>query len=321
VWISRLLMLAVVALALVVPASSGASGFQTSSCFGAGVFGQHCAGSKTAANLSLRVFPSIDSARHTKWRYGSQRNDKFCNGGLRWRDTLLTCSLGVTTARADKTVALIGDSHSAAWRPAIDAAANARHWNVISLVQGSCDYNIVTQDRGGYVDAVECRRWRLRIPSFLAARPSIHTVIFAEYSYEGRGQSPAHEIAAYHQAWKLLPASIRQLVVIRDNPHGGVEYYKCIEAAQSRHAALGAACASPRTQVLEPDYAAAAAKSELGRKARVVDLSDTYCNRKVCFPVIGGALVYGENNHVTPTFNRTLAPTFLAALDKGDPID
>jgi len=314
-------MLAVVALALVVPATSGASGFQTSSCFGAGVFGQRCAGSKTAANLSLRVFPSIDSARRTKWRYGSQRNDKFCNGGLRWRDTLLACSLGVTPARASKMVALIGDSHSASWRPAIDAAANRRRWNVTSLVQGSCDYNIETQDRGGYVDAAECRRWRLKIPSFLESRPSIHTVIFASYSYERYGRSAAHEVDAYHKAWKLLPASVKQIVVIRDNPRGGVEYYKCIENAQSRHVPLGPACASPREEVLPSDYAARAASTEVGRKARVVDLSSTYCRGKICFPVIGGALVYGENSHLTPTFNRTLMPAFLAELDKGGPIE
>ena len=314
-------MLASISLALLLPATASASAFQTSSCFGAGVFALRCAGSKTAANLSLRVFPSIDAARRTKWRYGSERNDRFCHGGLKWRGTLLTCSLGVEAARASKTVALIGDSHSASWRPAIDAAAKARHWNVVSLVQGSCDYNIVTQDRGGYVDRDECRRWRLRIPGFLAARKSIHTVISASYSYERYGRSAAHEVDAYHKAWKLLPASVKQIVVIRDNPHGGVEYYRCIENAQSRHVPLGPACASPRKEVLPADYAARAASSEVGRKARVVDLSSTYCSRKLCFPVIGGALVYGENSHLTPTFNRTLMPAFLAALDKGGPIE
>ena len=319
--ITRSLMLASVALALAVPASASASSLRNSSCFGAGVFAQRCAGSKTATSLALRVFPSIKAARQTKWRYGPYRNDELCDGGLRLRDKLLACSLGVEPSRAVKTVALIGDSHSAHWRPAIDAAANSRRWNVFSLVQGACDFNLVTQNRGGFVNEADCRSWRLRVPIFLAARPSIHTVIFAQFSYQGLGKSPAHEIDAYHKAWKLLPASVKEIVVIRDNPRGGVEHYRCIESAQARRVSLGPACASPRREVLTADYAARAASTEVVRKARVVDLSDRYCNSKVCFPVIGGALVFGANDHLTATFNRTLAPAFLAALDKGGPIE
>jgi hypothetical protein len=43
---------------------------------------------------------------------------------------------------------------------------------------------------------------------------------------------------------------------------------------------------------------------------RIVDFTDELCSGSVCPPVIGGQVVYRDNNHLTASFARTLAPAF-----------
>jgi hypothetical protein len=45
-----------------------------------------------------------------------------------------------------------------------------------------------------------------------------------------------------------------------------------------------------------------------------IDLSDYFCDRTTCPPVIGNVLVYRHMNHVTATYVRTLAPMLQNAL-------
>ena len=52
-----------------------------------------------------------------------------------------------------------------------------------------------------------------------------------------------------------------------------------------------------------------------------IDFTDVFCNTEVCFPVISGANVYRDENHLTVTFANTtifrLRPAIVAALELG----
>ncbi len=76
-------------------------------------------------------------------------------------------------------------------------------------------------------------------------------------------------------------------------------------------------CASPRDKVLAggggPAHEAAARSND---KVHLVDLNSAICPRERCSPVIGGVLVYRDNNHITATYAATLAPRLGAALDR-----
>jgi hypothetical protein len=52
------------------------------------------------------------------------------------------------------------------------------------------------------------------------------------------------------------------------------------------------------------------------RKATAIDLSKYLCSAKLCYPVIGGSLVYAQGAHQALGFNRTLAPYLLREIDK-----
>ena len=110
---------------------------------------------------------------------------------------------------------------------------------------------------------------------------------------------------------------MRNVVVIRDNPHaGGPAVLRCITAAQARGERPGPACSSPRRRTLGSDAAfqAARARPGDGRSYFAIDLSDRFCDSARCYPVLGGLLVYGWLQHQAPAFNRSLAPYLDARL-------
>jgi hypothetical protein len=49
-------------------------------------------------------------------------------------------------------------------------------------------------------------------------------------------------------------------------------------------------------------------------RAHVVDLTRFFCDERSCPPVIGGALVYKDTNHLTSVYAATLAPYLGRAL-------
>ena len=77
-------------------------------------------------------------------------------------------------------------------------------------------------------------------------------------------------------------------------------------AADRRTVRLGVVGAS------DPDPAQAAARA--GGRVRLIDLSRRFCDAGRCYPVIGGAYVYRDFNHMNPVFNSTLGPHLLRAL-------
>ncbi len=107
--------------------------------------------------------------------------------------------------------------------------------------------------------------------------------------------------------------------MIRDNPRAGKETVDCIERAIADRRPAGEACALPRKRVLDgfPDAAAVAARRLNDPNVGVVDLTPFFCGRDLCYPVIGGLLVTSDKSHFTPSFNGTLTPYLLRALDRG----
>ena len=51
-------------------------------------------------------------------------------------------------------------------------------------------------------------------------------------------------------------------------------------------------------------------------RIHTVDLTDLMCDASLCYPVIGGALVFRDQSHMTPTFARTLGPYLDHAIPR-----
>jgi hypothetical protein len=97
-----------------------------------------------------------------------------------------------------------------------------------------------------------------------------------------------------------------------DNPSWETDPNKCLRISDA------ASCTEPRKDGLgEVDPLASAARQlkDGGSDVTLLDFSDMYCDAEDCFPVIGGANVYRDQDHLTRTFAFTLAPFIESAID------
>jgi hypothetical protein len=225
------------------------------------------------------------------------------------------CYFGVPRARAQETVVLVGDSHASHWRAALDRVAQAHDWEGISLARTSCPLakavrNVPEPARS------QCARWNREVLEWFAQHPEVGIVFTGQLS-GGKGViAPrgvgrfAARVHGFLRAWRALPSTVRQIVVIRDTPkarpEGGVG--ACVARAVARRRDAAKACSSPRAASIDPDPAAVAARRLRGRQAQVVDMTDVFCDARRCYPVIGGALAYKDSNHLTRVFVETAGP-------------
>jgi hypothetical protein len=103
--------------------------------------------------------------------------------------------------------------------------------------------------------------------------------------------------------------------VLRDVPFIGF-ISECVRAARSHRRNAGSACARRRGDVLRPDSAVVAARRLRSRRVRVIDMTHYFCSPRRCFPVIGGALVYKDREHITEVFATSLGPYLLRAVGR-----
>lgn len=248
---------------------------------------------------------------------GCARKDRSSEGVYQ------SCTFGPPAVSAARAVALIGDSHAGRWRRALRRIAPKQKWSVVSTTRVGCPFNTVMRPKKGWSTA-ECLAWKRAIPAWLASKPEVDTLFVSQLARPFTTKASFEkEVAGYQRQWKLLGPTIKQIIVLRDNPKIVRGTLDCIERAIADKRNPGLTCAAPRSRVLDayPDAAATAALRMRRANIGVVDLTSVYCGQKLCFPVIGGVLVNSDNNHLTPLFVGTLAPLLLRALQRGKWID
>lgn len=220
---------------------------------------------------------------------------------------------------ASFTVALAGDSHAAQWLPALQRVAGSKQWRLKSYTKSSCPFidGVVALDNRPYPS---CTEWNEKLRAQLtgAERPDVLVVSTSFYVMIQNGervtsQAQAAFADALRRTWAGIAAAGIPVVVLRDTPYHDMDIAECVSANPRKLAR----CASPRDKVLAagggPAHEAAARNND---KVYLVDLNSAICPRERCAPVIGGVLVYRDNNHITATYAATLAPRLATALDR-----
>ena len=236
------------------------------------------------------------------------------------RNVPFTCQFGVATARADRTIALIGDSHAAHWRGAIEVVAQVRGWTGYSMTRSGCPLSTATPDLEP-ARRNSCATWRKAIYAWLRRHPEVRTVFVSQLAGLGvrapRGQSSReYEVQGFIRAWQRLPKTVREIVVLRDTPVRRDDTSLCVDRAIRRNQRVGQVCAFSRSRALRRDPAAIAALRRGVRRVHLVDLTKFMCSPKLCFPIVGGVLVYKDQTHLTPLFASTLGPFLLRSVNR-----
>lgn len=230
------------------------------------------------------------------------------------------CEFGVPGPDARKMVALIGDSHAAAWRAAVESAAQEFEWRGLSITRSGCPFTKATPRLSPKFRQDQCLRWNRQVLGYLKSHPKISTVFVVAHIDAGviakRGRSEfSAKMRGFRDVWKALPKSVKRVIVIRDNPKVGPDTLSCIRRAMRQNKRRpGLSCSRSRESALGRDAAVSAAARLRSSKVKTVDLSSFFCSRRRCYPVVGGALVHKDVTHLTDIFASSLGPYLVRKL-------
>ncbi|MGH2919003.1 MAG: SGNH hydrolase domain-containing protein, partial [Solirubrobacteraceae bacterium] len=264
------------------------------------------------ANRTRAVTPSLREARRLP---GSPCTpDKY-------RREPQVCRFGVPAGQARGSVALVGDSHALHWRAALEVVARAKRWQGFSLTSVGCLFSAATRALGEPALSI-CRRWNRSVQAWFRRHPEVSTVFVSHYAVPMVVVAPgrktlAVQLAGLRRAWGALPKTVKHLVVVRDIPSSTDAAFECVRdviAAHNRRAGL--ACAVRRPDAVAWDSSVSAVLRLRSGRYRYVDLTDFFCSRHYCYPVIGGVRVYRDVDHMTVAYSTTLGPYLLRAVDR-----
>ncbi|MBE2319173.1 hypothetical protein DVA67_024570 [Solirubrobacter sp. CPCC 204708] len=257
---------------------------------------------KPCVSTTKRVTPTPDQAAITP--------NVACVRG----DLADSCTYG--SAEPVATVALLGDSHAAHWRAALQVLAQQRRWRVVEFARPHCPFSF-SEPAPTEAGASDCVAFNQRVIEWLAANPSVATVFVSNNSRLPMAQRGiSARVRGHLAAFAALPESVQRIFALRDTPTVRVTTPDCIRKALAARVAPGGACSIPRRRALVVDATTIAAERMSYRGGRVIDLSSFFCDRRECFPVVGGVLVHKDQDHLTQRFSATLGPYIGRALDQ-----
>lgn len=220
-----------------------------------------------------------------------------------------SCSFGSEAADAPR-IALIGDSHAYQLLATFQRMAEAEGWQLVTYFKGACPWNATPLSTPGAFGEA-CSEWRAGVQAELDTQDfdAVFTAAIATtpYSASGFGSSYDAAVAGYRAAWSTMTDRGIPVITMVDNPVWETDPNKCLRIRDS------ARCDAPRGEVLvekDPLREAAAGADAV----TLLDFTDVYCDDDMCRPVVGGAAVYRDQDHLTVSFVDTLAPWLTSAV-------
>jgi hypothetical protein len=224
------------------------------------------------------------------------------------------CAWGASPATATSSAAIVGDSHAVAWRGAFEVVAQQKRWQGVTMSRAGCPLSMGQVILRTEETSQGCTIWNRLVQQWFRDHPEVSTVLVASHPARFEGSAAS----GYFRAWRALPDTVKRIYVVRDFPFvgtGSAEH--CIVRAIKRHQNAGVRCAEKRSRVLHRDpMAAAAARMPSGGRVRFVDMTRYMCDRRLCYPVVGGALVNKPTSHLTRIFSTSVGPYMLKAINR-----
>ena len=223
------------------------------------------------------------------------------------------------TANPVLTVALVGDSAAMEWFDALNAIAVRRHWKLVTELHSSCPWSsTLVLNWNGIGELTACQTWGAAVLHDLITTIRPNVVITSDYpsllSTSGHpvNASPAAmaEIGAgMAQYWTQLEAAGISVTPIKETPDLVEDVPTCVD----QHLTDLAQCDVPVSEAVLRDSPVTDAAKLMNGKVTVVNANSLICGPKVCAPVVGNVLVFGDRHHLTGPYSKSTAP-FLEPL-------
>ncbi len=247
-------------------------------------------------NSSLRgVYPALNVAASD-----TPVLPEECFSVTREQTDATFCELGSRTGQV--RVAAVGDSHLAQFAGALNVLALRNNWKMDIYAKGGCPFSYAVRKHDALLTK-NCPIWVGKVSEQLE-KESYDIIITSQRAgvewIGGNGQA----ISGLSKLWADLVSSGNRIIAIKDSPSPGQNNVACL--------LTGAKCNFERSSALRFDPQLDAASSN--PQVTLIDFDNVYCEATECLPVIGNAVVYRDDNHLTDTFARTLAPAIESEI-------
>ena len=226
--------------------------------------------------------------------------DRVCSGAFRPAAANLAASCQQTVPIAGApTMIVVGDSHTQQWLGALLPILREERWNVVAVLKGACSF---APDEDA--DA-ECAVWREEAETFAVTQQA--DVVMLTGSKAAPMSTDERIPSGIERRIEAIVDAGSQVLLVRDNPRFDFDMYRCWEAEVDE-----SDCEVPVSDVLAEQNPASALAQD--GSVYALDLSEYVCPDGMCTPVVGNVAVFLDDNHLTATYARTLAPAAVAAL-------
>lgn len=239
-----------------------------------------------------------------------------CAGDLAPEEPVLQGSCAQTANAEDSDawrVLVMGDSHAQQLMSPLTVLADQQGWGIVALLKGGCAIGIgaPTWSAAG----PPCEEWRAAAIEYATrVQPDAVYLVVTRAT----PASPEVLVEGIREIADELTANGIQVIAVRDNPRFDFDMYECaLEQSEIPPGAAATSCDVP-----EPGFAVGEDLDDLAALEGVVavDFRPWLCPDDMCRGSIGNIAVYIDDNHISDTYGRTLAPMLQAMLETRGPL-
>ena len=285
------------------------------SCFGPGalVGGTPCASVMGAGKPSPG--PEVVVAENTQMAYPG------CESPIEGTE-VLSCGLGAAAGSADRTMAMVGDSHANQWLSALDHLGKTRNWHFRTYIKAGCPVTFAVRGNGSKSAAsgAECLAYSRDVVERIVKDHSVSVVFVGgranAYGYSSAGKPPMSMpgVDGYTAIWSRWLDAGKQVVVLGQVPSPGDRRIPDCLAENPDHALV---CSRPAADAVTKNEIFAQAADRLkARGVRYLPMRDFFCDSRTCYPVVGGLITYRDNSHISTEYSTAMAPYIGKFLDR-----
>jgi len=229
-----------------------------------------------------------------------------------------SCLYGDTTSST--TIVLFGDSHALSWFPAVNRAAKALKWRLLSLTMSACSPADIPGWNSANSSVMEnCTLWRKEsIAKIISVHPLLVLVTgtrgFATIDTSGNVLTGDAKTAAWRAGMirtiDQLKSGSQDITYLTDTPSSVVDPPVCLSA----HPQNMLACTTPVDQAIQRDWVNAESALSIEEGVSLIDTGLWVCPSSPCPVVLGNLLIYSDPGHLTATFSEALGNRMKNAI-------
>lgn len=253
--------------------------------------------------------------------FAAARSDRMLHGC--WAETVETtkwCEFGDKSSNT--TLVLLGDSHAEHWLGGLDRAGRENGWRILVSVKGGCPVAQIPTFTHPRLRRFyhECTRYReATIRRVVEMRPA--AVILSSWDHymplDGKGSpwqvTPAIWRDGLRRTYASFTSAGIRTIAIRGTPRTWFDVPACLSRKAAR-LPFARNCGYDRSSALAPLAVAAQNAAARGLPVRFIDMNDVICSTSRCPVVRNGTVVFTDDNHLTASFTRSIAPTLATRL-------